>query len=136
MPCTTWARHRPREQQLHRSCFLQRRDVLEEISLSRHLPGNTKRLRCGPARAYNNNHQGAIQLFYEDDSNYPRHVEAKSSDGVHFVTVGTLTTNGLDASNPTWGDIAYDAGTGYWYAGFNTPTRDPSTTGGVMERGS
>jgi hypothetical protein len=67
---------------------------------------------------------------------YPRHVEAKSSDGVHFVTVGTLTTNGLDASNQTWGDIAYDAANGYWYAGFNTPTRDPSTTGGVMERGS
>ena len=90
----------------------------------------------GQPAPYNINHQGAIQLFYEDDSVSLRHVEAKSSDGVHFVTVGTLTANGLDANSGTWGDIAYDAGTGYWYAGFNTPTRNPSTTGEVVERGS
>jgi hypothetical protein len=99
-------------------------------------PETSKGYGVGQPAAYNSNRQGAILLFYEDDSLYPRHVEAKSSDGVHFVTVGTLTTNGLDASNQTWGDIAYDAANGYWYAGFNTPTRDPSTTGGVMERGS
>lgn len=99
-------------------------------------PETQKGYGVGQPAAYNINHQGAIQLFYEDDSVYLRHVEAKSSDGVHFVTVGTLTTNGLDANSETWGDIAYDAGTGYWYAAFNTPTRDPSTTGGVVERGS
>ena len=74
-------------------------------------PETSKGYGVGQPAAYNSNHQGAILLFYEDDSLYPRHVEAKSSDGVHFVTVGTLTTNGLDASNQTWGDIAYDAGT-------------------------
>jgi hypothetical protein len=99
-------------------------------------PETQKGYGVGQPAAYNINHQGAIQLFYEDDSMSLRHVEAKSSDGVHFVTVGTLTTNGLDANSETWGDIAYDAGTGYWYAAFNTPTRDPSTTGGVLERGS
>ena len=64
-----------------------------------------------------------------------RHIEAISSDGVHFVTLGTLTTNGLDPNGLTWGDMAYDPENGYWYAGFNTAVRDPSTTGGVVERG-
>jgi hypothetical protein len=86
--------------------------------------------------AYNSDQKQAILIFYEDDSFSPSHVEAKSTDGVHFVTVGTLTTNGLTASDLSWGDMAYDAETGYWYAGFNTPIRDPSTTGGVSERGS
>lgn len=101
-------------------------------------PETSKGYGVAQPAAYNINHQGAIELFYEDDSDsvYARHVEAKSSDGVHFVTVGTLTTNGIDPSNQSWGDIAYDPSTGYWYAGFNTPTRDPSTTGGVVERGS
>jgi hypothetical protein len=31
--------------------------------------------------------------------------------------------------------MAYDPRTGYWYAAFNTALRDPSTTGGVLERG-
>ena len=90
----------------------------------------------GQPALYNNNHHAAIRIFYEDNSNYLHHVEAISSDGVHFTTLGTLTTNGLDPNCPTWGDMAYDPGTGYWYAGFNTPPRDPSTTGGVTERGS
>ena len=47
---------------------------------------------------------------------YLHHVEAISSDGVHFTTSGTLTTNGLDAGSQTWGDMAYDPQTGYWYA--------------------
>jgi hypothetical protein len=90
----------------------------------------------GQPALYNNDHHGAIRIFYEDSSKYVHHVEAISSDGVHFTTLGTLTTNGLDPNSPTWGDMAYDPGTGYWYAGFNTPPRDPSTTGGVTERGS
>ena len=44
--------------------------------------------------------------------------------------MGTLTTNGLDRTNPDWGDMAYDPQNGYWYAGFNTADRDPSTTEG------
>jgi hypothetical protein len=31
--------------------------------------------------------------------------------------------------------MVYDPVTGYWYAGFNLPLRDPSTTGGEVERG-
>ena len=31
--------------------------------------------------------------------------------------------------------MAYDAATGYWYAGFNLPLRNPWTVGGVVERG-
>ena len=99
-------------------------------------PETSKGYGVGQPAAFNSNHQGAILLFYEDDSLYPRHVEAKSSDGVHFVTVGTLTTNGLDASNQSWGDIAYDPANGYWYAGFNTPPAIHRPRGGVMERGS
>jgi hypothetical protein len=32
--------------------------------------------------------------------------------------------------------MAYDPQNGYWYATFNTANRDPSTTGGVLERAS
>jgi hypothetical protein len=90
--------------------------------------------------AYNTDHQSAIRLFYEDSSQVPgvqEHVASISTDGVHFVKQGILTTNGLDPNNPnpTWGDMAYDAQTGYWYALFNLPFRDPSTTGGAAERG-
>jgi hypothetical protein len=84
----------------------------------------------------NNGRPGAIRIFYEDYSFYIHHVEASSTDGVHFVTLGTLTTNGLDPNYPSWGDMAYDPQTGYWYAGFNSAERDPSTTGTVIERGS
>lgn len=90
----------------------------------------------GQPAVYNNDHHGGIRMFYEDDSFFLHHVEAVSTDGVHFVKLGILTTNGLDPNWPTWGDMAYDAGTGYWYAGFNSPVRDASTTGNVPERGS
>jgi hypothetical protein len=91
----------------------------------------------GQPAVYNNNGQPQlIRMFYEDSSFYVQHVEAISTDGVHFVTLGTLTTNGLDPNCPSWGDMAYDPASGYWYAAFNTATRDPSTTAQVMERGS
>ena len=76
-------------------------------------------------------------MFYEDYNSSIHHVEAISSDGVHFTSVGTLTTKGLDPNNPqpNWGDMAFDPQTGYWYAAFNLPDRNPSTTGGVAELG-
>ena len=87
----------------------------------------------GQPAVYNENHGAAIRMFYED--NYARHVQTVSSDGVHFVDVGALTTNGLDPDVQTWGDMAYDQQTGYWYAVFNLPLRVASTTGGVQEYG-
>jgi hypothetical protein len=89
----------------------------------------------GQPAVYNDDHQAGIRMFYEDDSFYLRHVEATSKDGVHFVTVGTLTTNGLASSSMTWGDMAFDPGSGYWYAGFHAGLRDYSTTGDEPERG-
>jgi hypothetical protein len=89
----------------------------------------------GQPAVYNDDHRSAIRMFFEENSPYLRHVEALSNDGVHFVTLGTLTTKGLVSDSLTWGDMAYDPQTGYWYAGFNTALRDPSTTGGVMELG-
>jgi hypothetical protein len=99
-------------------------------------PETQKGYGVGQPVAYNTDHGQAIQLFYEDDSTSLHHVEAKSVDGVHFVSVGTLTTNGIDPNCPTWGDMAFEASSGYWYATFNTNPRDPSTTGQVIERGS
>jgi hypothetical protein len=90
----------------------------------------------GQPVAYNSNQGAGIRLFYEDYSYGIHHVEAISSDGVHFVIQGTLSINGLDPNSLSWGDMAYEPATGYWYAGFNTTPRDPSTTGGVLERGS
>jgi hypothetical protein len=90
----------------------------------------------GQPVAYNTDQHSAIRLFYEDWSFYIHHVEAISSDGVHFTALGTLSMNGLDPNSPTWGDMAYDPQSGYWYAGYNTTPRDPSTTGGIVERGS
>jgi hypothetical protein len=89
----------------------------------------------GQPALYNTDQHGAIRMFYEDYSFYLHHVEAISSDGVHFVELGTLTTNGLEPSDASWGDMAYDPQSGYWYAGFNTGLRDSSTTGGITERG-
>jgi hypothetical protein len=93
---------------------------------------------AGQPAVYNSDHRAAIRMFYEDSNPVTHHIEATSSDGVHFVPLGTLTTQGLDPANPyaSWGDMAYDAETGYWYAGFNTPSRAPWTTGGALERGS
>ena len=90
----------------------------------------------GQPVVYNNDQRAAIRIFYEDYSFHIHHVEAISSDGVHFSQLGTLTINGLDPNGLSWGDMAYDPTTGYWYAGYNTTPRDPSTTGGAVERGS
>ncbi len=91
----------------------------------------------GQPALYNSDQGQAIRMFYEDYSFYVHHVAAISTDGVHFAVQGILTTKGMDPNNPgaNWGDMAYDAATGYWYAGFNLPLRNPSTTGGVVERG-
>lgn len=89
----------------------------------------------GQPAVFNTDQHQAIRMFYENCCEYNNHVETISNDGVHFTTLGTLTTNGLVSDNLTWGDMAYDPGSGYWYAGFNAGLRDPSTTGGVVERG-
>jgi hypothetical protein len=99
----------------------------------------------GQPAAYNANGAAAITLLYE--STYPTesHVEATSTDGIHFTTRGTITTNGLSeveiagqstAGAVTWGNAAYDDQTNYWYAVYNMAgVRNASTVGGVTERG-
>ena len=52
----------------------------------------------------------AIRMFYEDDSVYPRHVEAISSDGVHFTYAGHANHQRAGSDGLTWGDMAYDPG--------------------------
>jgi len=91
----------------------------------------------GQPALYNSDHKSAIQMFYENDFPSEEHVAAVSTDGVHFTVQGTLTVNGLDPDQPqpSWGDMAYDSQAGEWYAVFNRPSRLPSTTGGVVERG-
>jgi len=89
----------------------------------------------GQPALYNTDHRAGIRMFYEDTSFGEHHVEATSNDAVHFTIVGTLTRNGLDPDSQTWGDMAYDPQTAYWYAVYNCAFRDPSTTGGVVERG-
>jgi hypothetical protein len=91
----------------------------------------------GEPAVYNTDHNAAIRMFYEAYNSYCHHVEAISSDGVHFTTVGTLTTAGIDPNNPqpSWGDMAFDPATGYWYATYNLPNRSPATTGDVQELG-
>jgi len=86
---------------------------------------------------YNSDHHSALRMFYEVSYPVSHHIEATSTDGVHFTDVGTLTTAGLDPANPnpSWGDMAYDPQTSYWYAAFNQPFRNASTTGGVAEYG-
>jgi hypothetical protein len=86
---------------------------------------------------YNSDHKSAITLFYEN-ANGPiriQHYEATSTDGVHFTTVGKLTTRGLRIPHASWGDMAYDPASGYWYAAFNEPLRYLQTTGNHQERG-
>lgn len=92
----------------------------------------------GQPAVYNSDQKAGIWLFYEDSEGpVQNHVQAVSTDGIHFSTLGDLTTNGIDTSLPetSWGDMAYDSSTGYWYAAFNLPCRAPSTTGNVWERG-
>lgn len=91
----------------------------------------------GQPAAYNADGKSAITLFYEDSTPIVHHVAATSADGIHFTVQGTITTNGLDPTNPdpTWADMGYDPTTKSWYAAFNLPTRSPSTTGNIIERG-
>ena len=91
----------------------------------------------GQPAAYNADGKSAITLFYEDFEAVVQHVEATSTDGIHFTVQGTLTTNGLDPTNPNplWGDMGYDPSSKYWYAAFNLPPRPADTTGGFAERG-
>jgi hypothetical protein len=100
-------------------------------------PETTEGYGVGQPAVYNTDHHAGIRMFYEDSNIATHHVEAISSDGVHFTTVGTLTTNGMDPNNPqpTWGDMAFDPQTGYWYAAFNLPLRPAWTTGDVPEYG-
>jgi hypothetical protein len=91
----------------------------------------------GQPAALNTDGKSSITLFYEDYTPTVHHVEATSPDGIHFTVQGTLTARGIDPTNPdpVWGDMGYDPSTKYWYAAFDLPTREPSTTGGFIERG-
>ena len=98
----------------------------------------------GQPAPYNSNGASAITLLYETTYPSESHIYATSTDGIHFTTQGTITTNGLTEvgtagqssySSPTWGDAAYDDSTGNWYAVFNMNVRNPTTVGGVTERG-
>jgi hypothetical protein len=91
----------------------------------------------GQPAVYNSDGKAGIWMFYEDSTPTLHHVAATSTDGLHFTVQGTLTTAGIDPDSllAGWGDMAYDSSTGYWYAAFSRPLRDPSTTGGVLERG-
>jgi hypothetical protein len=102
------------------------------------IPGtSTSSYGVGQPAVYNSDHNAAIVMFYEDSNPSTHHVEAVSSDGLHFTVQGTLTANGLDADNPdaSWGDMSYDSNANEWYAVFDRPLRPPSTTGNVVERG-
>ncbi len=90
----------------------------------------------GQPAVFNADGGSTIRLFYERIDPVNAHLEAISTDGVHFQTLGVLTTQGIDPNNPqpSWGDMAYDPATGSWYAGFNLPLRSTSTTGGFLER--
>lgn len=92
----------------------------------------------GQPAVYNSDHKSGIWIFYEDyDGSPTKHFETTSTDGIHFTVQGELTTNGVQADYPdaSWGDMALDSVAGYWYALFNMPLRDPSTTGNFLERG-
>jgi hypothetical protein len=91
----------------------------------------------GQPALYNADQKSAITMFYEDTNQGLHHVEAFSTDGIHFTVQGTLTTKGLDPDAPEaiWGDMSYDSAKGEWYALFCRPLRAPSTTGNVVERG-
>ena len=91
----------------------------------------------GQPALYNSDHKSGIWMFYEDTNPIEHHVKTVSTDGVHFTPVAWLTTAGLipDPPDPTWGDMAYDPVTNYWYAVYNLEDRDPATTGNIQERG-
>jgi hypothetical protein len=96
-------------------------------------PSNANSYGIGQPAVYNVDQKGGILMFYEDSTSAIVHIEATSTDGVHFTVQGKLTANGLDTNNPnpSWGDMAYDSGNKTWYAVFNLPTRAPATTGYV-----
>jgi hypothetical protein len=98
----------------------------------------------GQPAVYNENGRSNIWLFYESRGGAGGHFETTSTDGVHFTYQGELATNGLNqvsiagqsgSALPSWGDMAYDPNTGYWYAAFNMNLRPASMTGNVTERG-
>jgi hypothetical protein len=109
-----------------------------------HHAGDTGYGVAQPA-AYNYNGGSGIQILYEDS--YPSantHIQATSTDGIHFTTLGTITTNGLNQvgitgqssySPPAWGNAAFDSSAGYWYAVYNMNLRPLADTGEVLERG-
>ena len=89
---------------------------------------------------YNRDQKSGILMFYEDATDPSvgsQHFEATSNDGVHFTTLGKITSKGVETDLPgaSWGDVAYDSVAGYWYSIFNIPGRAPSDTGGEQERG-
>ena len=71
---------------------------------------STANYGVGQPAAHNADGKSNITLFYEDYTPSIHHVEATSTDGIHFTVQGTLTTNGLDPThpNPDWGDLGYD----------------------------
>ncbi len=91
----------------------------------------------GQPAPYNSDGKSAIRLFYEDSnrSDGVAHKEATSSDGMHFAPPRTLTSRGLRDCDASWGDMAFDPNTGFWYAVFNLAPRGSSTTGHHQERG-
>jgi hypothetical protein len=91
----------------------------------------------GQPNAYNPGGGSAVTLLYEDTgASGVSHFEVSSADGVHFAAPAAVTAVGLPSPTPSWGGVAYDPVGGRWYAAFNQdPTRPPSTTGGVTERG-
>lgn len=78
-----------------------------------------------------------IEMVYEHTNAATTHIEATSSDGVHFTVTGTLSTAGLPANQKNnLDDIAYDPASGTWYGLYDEfPARPIATTGGVLERG-
>ena len=101
------------------------------------LSSSQVRYGVGQPAAYNADGRSNITLVYEDDTPSVHHVEATSTDGIHFVVQGTITAKGIDPANPDprWGDMGYDPVTRDWYAAFDLPVRSPSTTGDVVEQG-
>jgi hypothetical protein len=91
----------------------------------------------GQPALYNLDGKSQMVMFYEDTGATIEHKEATTNDGVHFTDVGTLTRNGLDPNNPSlsWGDMAYDPKTHFWYAAFDSPLRSAASTGGEQEHG-
>lgn len=91
----------------------------------------------GQPALYNVDGKSRMIMLYEESGATIEHKEAISNDGVHFAEVGTLTRNGLDPNNPSlsWGDVAYDPQTHFWYAAFDTAVRNPASMGGKQELG-